>query len=85
MKRLITVIILLSSCTVTKQHHSNRFCIVVDDVMYNKRGTASIKPKINKKGPEWWNGPSWYRYPNHNVHIGDTVDVSINDRIEPRF
>jgi hypothetical protein len=84
MKKVLVIVILLSSCSTTK-YHSNRFCVVVDDVVYNKRGTASIKPRTNKKGPEWWNGPSWYRYPNHNIRVGDTVEISMNDRIEPRF
>lgn len=84
MKRIIAIAsIVLTSCTVTK--YPSRFCIVVDDVVYKKNNTASIKPKSNKKGPEWWNGVAWFRYPNHNIHIGDTVEVSLKDRIEPKF
>jgi hypothetical protein len=84
MKRIIAIAsIVLTSCTVTKQ--SSRICIVVDDVVYKKNNTASIKPRTNRQGPKWWTEVPWFRYPNHNVHIGDTVDISLKDRIEPKF
>ncbi len=87
MKKLLLAITVLTSCTVTKHYQEPRFCIVVDEVRYYKNNLALIKPRLKKqkKGPEWWNGPMWYRYPNHNVHVGDTVDVSMSQAVEPRF
>lgn len=83
MKRIIAIAsIVLTSCTVTKQ--PSRFCIVVDDVRYNKNNTASIKPKVKQIAPEWYRAV-WYKYPNHNIHKGDTIEVSLRDRIEPKF
>jgi len=85
MKKLLLLITVLSSCAVFEPRPEPRYCIVVGDVIYKKNNTASIRPRTNKKGPEWWNSPKWFRYPNHNIHIGDTVEVTMRDAIEPRF
>jgi len=74
MKYLILIAVILSSCSVSK-HRSNRFCAVVRDVRYGKT-KANIRPEGLR---------SWFRYPSINVHIGDTVELSMNDRIEPKF
>jgi len=79
MKQTLTAIAcILTSCTVTnKQPHSNRVCIVVADVRYTKNNKASIRPRGHHT--------VWFKYPTANIHIGDTVDVSMNDRIAPKF
>jgi hypothetical protein len=74
MKYLILIVVVISSCSTTK-HRSNRFCAVVRDVRYSKT-KANIRPEGLR---------SWFRYPSINVHIGDTVELSMNDRIEPKF
>ena len=71
--KYILMTLLLASCA-TSEQLSKRHCIVVGEVKYRKE-TASIRAK---------GGDIWYRYPTTNVHVGDTVDISINDRIQPR-
>jgi hypothetical protein len=72
----IITFIVLASCSIFKKQPTC-FCIVVDDVKYVKNGKSLIKPKSN-------NTP-WYRYPNTNIHKGDTVEVCLNDAIQPKF
>jgi hypothetical protein len=86
MKKLILLLTVLSSCVVFKPRPEPRYCVVVDEVIYKKNNTASIRPRSNKKGPEWWTGTTiWFRYPNHNIHRGDTVEITMKDAIGPRF
>ena len=76
--KAIGILIVLASCTVTnKQPHSNRFCVVVEDVRYTKNNKANIRPRGHRT--------AWFKYPTANIHIGDTVDISMSDRIEPKF
>lgn len=86
MKKLsLLLLIALTSCAVFKPRPQPRYCIVVDDVIYKKNNTASIRPRRLTKGPDWWNSPMWFRYPNHNIHKGDTVEVTMRDAIGPGF
>lgn len=71
MKKIIVIALTLTSCTATRI--PSRFCVVVEDVHYHKK-RATIHPK----GSEYW-----YHYPNHNIHKGDTVEVSLMDRVQP--
>jgi hypothetical protein len=75
MKIIISALILTLTSCATTNHRSNRFCAVVRDVRYGKT-KANIRPEGLR---------SWFRYPNLNIHIGDTVELSMNDRIEPKF
>lgn len=61
---------------IIKKHGT--YPVIVADVRINKKGRASIKPCSRRREP-------WYRYSDANVKIGDTIWVSNNDRIEPRF
>lgn len=72
--KYILMMLLLASCA-TSEQLSKRYCIVVGDVKYKKE-TASIKAR---------GGNVWYKYPTVNVHVGDTVDVSLNQIIQSRF
>ena len=77
MKKLAIIIAMFTSCTAVKQtQHHKTYCVVVTDVKYTKHNKANIKPKGTRY---------WFRYPTANVHIGDTVDISLNDRLEPKF
>lgn len=75
MKYLILIAVILSSCSVTKPR-SNRFCGIIADVKYTKNGRANVRPTVTRY---------WFRYPNQNIHIGDTVELCLKDRIEPSF
>jgi hypothetical protein len=71
------LVLFLMSCSVFKKQPTC-YCIIVDDVKYTKGERAMIKPKSTGNTP-------WYRYPNVNIHKGDTVEVCLKDRVEPRF
>jgi hypothetical protein len=78
MKQAIAILaITLTSCSVFKKQPTC-YCIVVDEVKYTKYNKAIIKPKSDRNVP-------WFRYPNVNIHKGDTVEVCMRDRVEPRF
>ena len=64
------------------RNKKHRFCIVVEEVRHNGDKTA-IKPKC--QDPKYKGEMPWYRYPTPNIHPGDTVDVSLNELIEPKF
>jgi len=70
MKKLLLLLTVLSSCVVFKPRPEPRYCVVVDEVIYKKNNTASIRR---------------FRYPNHNIHRGDTVEITMKDAIGPRF
>ena len=74
----ILAITLISCSVFKKQTDCPRYCIVVDEVKYTKHNKAIIKPKSDRN-------VSWFRYPNVNIHKGDTVEVCLRDRVEPRF
>ena len=71
MKKIVVIVLALTSCTTTRI--PSRFCVVVEDVHYHKK-TSTIHPK----GSDYW-----YHYPNNNIHKGDTVEVSLLDRVQP--
>lgn len=72
--KLVLALLLISSCTITKQP-SSRFCGVVENIRYGKK-TSNIKPQGTRY---------WFRYESLNVRIGDTVELNRNNRIEPKF
>ena len=74
MKRLIILasIFMLTSCAIVD--HSRRYCIIVEDVKHIRNNKSKIKA-LNR----------WYWYPTQNINIGDTVDVSYNEMITPKF
>jgi hypothetical protein len=75
MKKLITIaLVTLTSCATV--HIPSRHCMVVKYVRYSKHGISLIK-----SCPDC----VWYKYPNQNIHVGDTVEVSFNDRVEPKL
>jgi uncharacterized protein YcfL len=77
MKKIITIIALgtLVSCTTTNySHRYRRYCIIVEDVKHIKNNKSKVKALRR-----------WYWYPTQNVNIGDTVDVSYNEMIIPKF
>jgi hypothetical protein len=77
MRNILLLSVLLTSCSVFKKQPSC-YCIVVGDVRYTKNQRAIIKPKSDRNVP-------WFRYPNVNIHKGDTVEVCLKDRVEPKL
>lgn len=74
--RIILLALVLSSCSLS-EHTSNRFCGIIQEVRYTKGGErASVRARGMR---------CWFRYPNSNIHVGDTVELSMNNRIEPKF
>lgn len=51
---------------------------VVADVRVSKKGSIAIRPAAKFKSP-------WYRYYDDKVKIGDTIWISREDAIEPKF
>lgn len=51
---------------------------VVSEVRVFKSGHVAIKPITKFRSP-------WYRYPDPNVKVGDTIWISREDAIEPKF
>ena len=51
---------------------------IVAEVRVNKSGSVSIKPVTKFRSP-------WYRYNDPNVKVGDTIWISREDAIEPKF
>jgi hypothetical protein len=87
MKRilLISSCLFMASCVNTRSRQE-RFCIVVQEVRYTKHGKALIKPKCKEEFKKThYHRLPWYRYPTSNIHIGDTVDVSLSDIAAPSF
>ena len=77
MKRLIALasIVILTSCATTSYTRVHRrYCVIVEDVKHIKNNKSKIKALRR-----------WYWYPTQNVNIGDTVDVSLNEMIAPKF
>lgn len=72
MKQLLVGLIMLASCAVP--NHSRRYCIIVEDVKHIRNNKSKIKA-LNR----------WYWYPTQNINIGDTVDVSYNEMVAPKF
>lgn len=82
MKKLLVLVLFITSCSTKSLYNSQRYCVVVSEVRYNGK-YSSIKPKC--QDPNYKGKMPWYRYPTPNVFPGDTVDVCDLDRIEPRF
>ena len=61
-----------------QRHNLKQYRAVVAEVKIGKNGHAAIKPTTKFKSP-------WYRYPNPNVKVGDTIWISRQDAIEPKF
>ena len=78
MQKLLALALVLSSCSTSQvfQPAPDRFCAVIGDVKYLKNGKASVQPRGSKY---------WFRYPTQSIHRGDTVELSLNTRIEPKF
>ena len=77
MRQLIVLasIFMLTSCTTANySHRYRRYCIIVEDVKHIKNNKSKVKALRR-----------WYWYPTQNVNIGDTVDVSYNEMITPKF
>ena len=51
---------------------------IVSEVRVSKNGHIAIKPTTKFKSP-------WYRYNDPNVKVGDTIWISREDAIEPKF
>jgi nickel-dependent lactate racemase len=51
---------------------------IVAEVRISKKGHVAIKPTTRFKSP-------WYRYYDETVKVGDTIWISREDAIEPRF
>jgi len=51
---------------------------VVAEVRISKNGHVAIKPITKFRSP-------WYRYNDPNVKVGDTIWISREDAIEPKF
>ena len=60
------------------RHNVKQYQAVVAEVRINKKGHVAIKPTSRFKSP-------WYRYPDPNVKVGDTIWISREDAIEPKF
>ena len=51
---------------------------VVAEVRINKKGHVAVRPVTKFRSP-------WYRYYDTNVKVGDTIWISREDSIEPKF
>jgi hypothetical protein len=51
---------------------------VVSEVRISKNGNVAVRPTTKFKSP-------WYRYSDPNVKVGDTIWISREDAIEPKF
>jgi hypothetical protein len=51
---------------------------IVSEVRISRNGHVAIKPTTRFKSP-------WYRYYDPNVKVGDTIWISREDTIEPKF
>ena len=51
---------------------------IVSEVRISKNGYVSIRPITKFRSP-------WYRYNDPNVKVGDTIWISREDAIEPKF
>ena len=62
------------------KHRRNvkQYRAVVAEVRIGKKGHAAIRPITKFRSP-------WYRYPDPNVKVGDTIWISREDAIEPKF
>lgn len=61
-----------------KRRRGAFYRVIVADIRRTKHGNAIIKPCANFNTP-------WFRYPFSDVKIGDTVYITRNEAIEPRF
>ena len=82
MKKFLVLILLISSCVTKHSYKTPRYCVVVSEVRRSGKH-AAIKPKC--QDPNYKGKMPWFRYPTPNVFPGDTVDISENDLIGPRF
>jgi hypothetical protein len=57
---------------------ARQYQAVVAEVKISKNSHVAIKPTSKFKSP-------WYRYYDVNVKVGDTIWISREDAIEPRF
>jgi hypothetical protein len=78
MQKFLILALALASCKVSQTPHrnTNRFCAIIGNVKYLDNGKANVQPR----GMRYW-----FRYPNRNIWIGDTVELSMTNRIEPKF
>ena len=67
---------------ISRVHKQNRgeklYQAIVSEVRIGKNGRVAIRPVSKFRSP-------WYRYNDANVKVGDTIWISRQDAIEPKF